>query len=83
MEHVTFKDAVYASTATPGIFSEAIINDEFKFIDGGEGDELFSNNNPTKSLIAEAIQQGYSLENINVISLGTGDIDIPENADNE
>lgn len=32
----------------------------------------FNNNNPTYSLIAEAIQQGYSLENINVISLGTG-----------
>jgi hypothetical protein len=26
-------------------------------------------------LIAEAIQQGYSLENINVISLGTGKIE--------
>ena len=56
---VTFKDAVYASTATPLMFPSQEFktkdNDEHDFIDGGEGGEHFNNNNPTKSLIIEAL----------------------------
>ena len=53
------KDAVFASTATPGIFSAAKNtknNDSEEYLDGGEGDTNFNNNNPTYLLITEAIQ---------------------------
>ena len=71
-KEITFKDAVYNSTAQPDTFKKVKIQDMYEFWDGGEGGPGNNNNNPTISLIAEAIQQGYSLENIHVISLGTG-----------
>lgn len=42
------------------------------FVDGGNGPENSNSNNPTLSLIIEALGHGYTPENINVISLGTG-----------
>ena len=77
LNEVTYKDAVLASTTNPSIFPNLKYEyeeDKHRFIDGGEGGEHFNNNNPAKSLVVEALCQGYALENINVISLGTGKI---------
>ena len=75
---VTYKDAVFASTTNPNLWSSSMFpipdQDNHRFIDGGEGSEHLNNNNPTKSLIIEAMRQGYSRDQINVISLGTGTI---------
>ena len=82
LNEVTYKDAVLASTTTPLTFPSLTYEygeDKHRFIDGGEGGEHFNNNNPTKSLVVEALCQGYALENINVISLGTGKLH-PESA---
>lgn len=57
-----------------------MLQGHFQFMDGGEGGNNMNNNNPTLCLIAEAVQQGYSLKNINVISLGSGKIDVPQDA---
>ena len=82
MNEIEFFDAVFTSSATPKFFTQAEFNGK-KYQDGGDGDIDFNNNNPTYSLIAEAIQQGYSLENINVISLGTGHYDTTNDPENE
>ena len=74
-DQMKFSDAVLASTTTPKYFKPYVMEEESKyiFVDGGNGPVEENANNPTISLIIEAQQgHGYSLENINVISLGTG-----------
>lgn len=84
IDEITFMDAVYASTTTPSLFGsleyEGADEEKYRFIDGGEGSEHYNNNNPTFSLIVEALRQGYKRENINVISLGAGRYIAPEGA---
>ena len=82
VQEITFKDAVFASTTTPNLFGSLSYlsdDDKHRFIDGGEGNEYYNNNNPTFSLIVEALQQGYKKENIRVISLGAGALPDIEN----
>ena len=80
LREVTYKDAVLASTATASVFPPLSYEDgedRHRFVDGGEGGGACNNNNPAKSLVVEALRQGYAMENINVISLGTGKIHPP------
>lgn len=86
LDDMTFRDAVNSSTATPQYWKARPIeteNGRHRFIDGGEGGQYFNNNNPTKSLIIEALRQGYTRDQINVISLGTGTLEWSVDSENE
>ncbi|MEC3004586.1 MULTISPECIES: patatin-like phospholipase family protein [Bacillus cereus group] len=56
-----------ATSAAPTYLSAAVIDDNECKIDGG----LWANN-PVLVAIAEAVKLGYSLEQIKVLSIGTG-----------
>ena len=60
LEDITFFQAVDSSTTTPKIFPLIKYplgdDEEHQFIDGGEGKEIASKNNPTFSLIVEALR---------------------------
>ena len=77
---INFYDAVFASTATPGIFSaKKYDNYNLTFIDGGNLMNRRGFNNPVLALYNEALDQGYHPDNINIISLGTGKLDFGNN----
>lgn len=84
LEDITFFQAVDASTTTPKLFPlvkhPLADGEEHHFIDGGEGKGIANKNNPTYSLVVEALRQGYKSENINVISVGSGKYDFAPTA---
>lgn len=54
----------------PGFFDSLVIGDSscgFEFLDGG-----VAYNNPAKHMVANAVSRGADIENIFVLSLGTG-----------
>ena len=87
IDTVTFFEAVDASTTPPKIFPlvkhPLDEGEEHKFIDGGEGKGIANKNNPAYSLVVEALRQGYKMENINVISIGSGKYDFTEHASDQ
>ena len=63
-------DVVRASMMAPGFFDSLIIGDSefsFEFKDGG-----VAYNNPAKHMLSKLIYEGADLENIFILSLGTG-----------
>lgn len=64
-------EAILAATSSPYFFPATTVGDENsqnRIYDGG-----VSAMNPTEILVQKALDQGYALEDIHVLSLGTGE----------
>jgi len=87
LDDITFFQAVDSSITTPKIFPlekyPLADGEEHQFIDGGEGKEIANKNNPSFSLVVEALRQGYKIENINLISIGAGKYGFPDTASDQ
>ena len=63
-------EAVQASMMAPGFFESMVKEDEafnFEFLDGG-----IAYNNPAKHMVCNAVAKGAPIENIFVLSIGSG-----------
>lgn len=66
--HVRVSDAVLASCSAPTYFDPHIVDEKYQLVDGG----LWANNPALVAAIDAKYRLGIPLENIRVLSIGTG-----------